>query len=300
MSQSTDVPLLGRSRPGRHVIGDLFVRLLREKPLGVVGAAIILALLVCGSLAGLLAPYGMTEIDLEDRMNTPSLKHLLGADHLGRDILSRIIYGARVSLIVGLSGTAIQILVSTGIGIPSGYFGGKLDMALQRLVDAWMSLPGLLVLLTVMSMVGRGTLQLILVLGILIGIGSSRIVRSAVIAIKQNDYFLAAEAIGSPTRATLVRHIIPNIMATVIIIFSISIGDMIMSEAALSFLGFGLPPEVPSWGGMLSSEGRTYMEVKPSLALLPGLALATVIYGVNMFGDAMRDLLDPRLRGAGN
>ena len=121
-------------------------------------------------------------------------------------------------------------------------------MVLQRLVDAWMSLPGLLVLLTVMSMVGRGTLQLILVLGILIGIGSSRIVRSAVIAIKQNDYFLAAEAIGSPTRSTLIRHIVPNIMATVIIIFSISIGDMIMSEAALSFLGFGLPPEVPSWG----------------------------------------------------
>ena len=157
MSQSTDVPLLGRSRPGRHVIGDLFVRLLREKPLGMMGAAIILTLLVCGSLAGLLAPYGMTEIDLEDRMATPSLEHLLGADHLGRDILSRIIYGARVSLIVGLAGTAVQVVVSTGIGIPSGYFGGKLDMVLQRLVDAWMSLPGLLVLLTVMSMVGRGT-----------------------------------------------------------------------------------------------------------------------------------------------
>ncbi len=298
MSQGIDTPVLGRASVNRSLVGDLLFRLLREKPLGVVGAAVVLTLLVCGSFADLLAPYGISEINLEDRMASPSPKHLLGADHLGRDILSRIIYGARVSLIVGVSGTAVQVLISTGIGIPSGYFGGKLDMVLQRLVDAWMSLPGLLVLLTVMSMVGRGTLQMILVLGVLIGIGSSRIVRSAVISVKQNDYFLAAEAIGSSTPATLVRHILPNIMATIIIIFSVSIGEIIMSEAALSFLGFGLPPEVPSWGGMLSSEGRAYMEVKPSLALLPGLALATVIYGVNMFGDAVRDLLDPRLRGS--
>ena len=150
-----------------------------------------------------------------------------------------------------------------------------------------------------MSLVGRGTLQIILVLGILFGIGSSRIVRSAVIGVKENDYFLAAEAIGSTNARTLIWHIVPNIMAPIIIIFSISIGDIILSEAGLSFLGYGLPPDVPSWGGMLSGEGRRFMEIKPELALYPGLCLAVVIYGVNMFGDAVRDLLDPRLRGGG-
>ena len=140
-------------------------------------------------------------------------------------------------------------------------------------------------------------LQIILVLGILSGIHSSRLVRSAVIGIKENDYFLAARAIGSPSTATLVRHVLPNIMPVVIIIFSISIGGMILSEASLSFLGFGLPPDIPSWGGMLSWEGRIYMEVKPELALYPGFCLSVVIYGINVFGDAVRDLLDPRLRG---
>ena len=145
---------------------------------------------------------------------------------------------------------------------------------------------------------GPGILQIILVLGVLTGIFSSRIVRSAVISIKENDYFLAAEAIGSPTHKTIMRHIMPNIMAPIIIIFSITIGGIILDEASLSFLGFGLPPEVPSWGGMLSWEGRRYMELKPELALFPGLCLAVVILGVNMFGDALRDLLDPRLRGS--
>ena len=170
---------------------------------------------------------------------------------------------------------------------------------MQRFVDGWLSVPEFLILLTVVSVVGRGMIELILVMGILGGIGWSRVVRSAVIGIKENDYFLAAVAIGSTTARTVRRHIFPNIMAPIIIIYSVNVGSVILAEASLSFLGFGLPNEIPSWGGMLSSEGRRFMERKPALAIFPGFALATVIYGVNMFGDALRDLLDPRLAGGG-
>ncbi len=164
-------------------------------------------------------------------------------------------------------------------------------------VDAWIAFPGLLLLLTIMSIVGQGLFQIILVLGIAGGEEGSRVVQGAVIAIKENDYFLAAKALGSPLPTTLRRHVLPNIMPPLIIIFSINIGAVIMSEAALSFLGFGLPANVPSWGGMLSREGRQYMEVAPRLALWPGLCLTVTVYSLNLFGDAMRDLLDPRLRG---
>ena len=170
-------------------------------------------------------------------------------------------------------------------------------MAAQRFVDAWMAFPGLLLLLTIMSLVGRGVPQIIVVLGVTGGIGGSRVIRGAVIGVKENAYFQAAEAIGNTKWRTLIRHVLPNIAAPVIIIFTINVGAVIISEAALSFLGFGLPISVPSWGGMLSREGREFMEVAPRLALWPGLCLTIVVYCLNMFGDAVRDLLDPRLRG---
>ena len=198
---------------------------------------------------------------------------------------------------VGLAATALNVVVAVLIGGISGFLGGKLDLAMQRFVDAWMAFPGLLLLLTIMSIVGRGLPQIIVVLGVTGGIGGSRVVRSAVIGIKENDYFLAARAVGTPTTKILIRHVLPNIMAPVIIIFSINIGAVILSEASLSFLGFGLPVQIPSWGGMLSREGRVYMEMAPWLALWPGFFLTIIVYSLNMFGDAVRDLLDPRLRG---
>ena len=174
---------------------------------------------------------------------------------------------------------------------------GKFDMLLQRFCDAWEVFPYLLILLTVMSVVGQGVVQTVLVMGIAGGLGGSRIIRSAVIAIKENDYFLAAEAAGNPKWRAFLRHVMPNIMPVVIIAFSISIGGVILSLASLSFLGFGLPVGTPDWGGMLSAEGRSYMEQAPRIALFPGLALTITVYCLNMFGDALRDLLDPRLRG---
>ena len=281
----------------RSRLAEFFGRLVREKPLGTFGGIIVLLLLFSGIFADVLAPYPMKEPHMFDRLTGPSGKYLLGTDQLGRDMLSRIIYGARVSVIIGLSATSVNMVVALLIGATTGFFVGKLDMVVQRFVDAWMAFPGLLILITVMSLVGQGQLQTILVLGISGGIGGSRISRSAVIGIKENDYFEAAKAIGSPPLRTILRHVLPNIMAPMIVIFTVTIGGVIMAEASLSFLGFGLPPDVASWGGMLSREGREHMEAAPWLALWPGLALTLVVYGINMFGDALRDLLDPRLRG---
>ena len=281
----------------RSRLADFFIRLVREKPLGTISGIIILSLIFVAVFADVVAPYPYDEVNILDRLQGPSARYLLGSDQLGRDFLSRLIVGARISLTVGLAATTLNVVVAVLLGGTSGFLGGKLDLVVQRFVDAWMAFPGLLLLLTIMSMAGQGLLQMILVLGIAGGIGTSRVVRGAVIGIKENDYFLAARAIGSPGTATLIRHVLPNIMPVMIIIFTITVGGVILSEASLSFLGFGLPIDVPSWGGMLSRGGRQYMEQAPRLALWPGLCLTVTVYSLNMFGDALRDLLDPRLRG---
>ena len=297
MRNATEAPS-AVSEPNRRAgLVDFFSRLLKEKPLGSFCGMIILLLIFVALFADVLTPYPYDKLNLGDRLQGASVRHLLGTDQLGRDLLSRLIYGARISLVVGLVATALNVAVALLIGGTSGFLGGKFDLVMQRFVDAWIVFPGLLILLTIMSIVGQGITQIVVVLGISGGIGGSRIVRGAVIGIKENDYFLAARAIGSPSTATLIRHVLPNIMPVMIIIFSISVGGVIMSEASLSFLGFGLPIKVPSWGGMLSREGRRFMEQAPWLALWPGLILTLVVYSLNMFGDAMRDLLDPRLRG---
>ena len=294
-TQETPSAVSEPKRRGRFV--DFFSRLWKEKPLGTFCGMIVLLFILVALFADVLAPYGYMEIHMFDMLQGPSAQYLLGTDHIGRDFLSRLIYGARLSLVVGLSATAVNVVVAVLIGGTSGFIGGKLDLVMQRFVDAWMAFPGLLILLTVMSIVGRGMPQIIVVLGITGGIGGSRVVRGAVISIKENDYFLAARAVGVPTTQILIRHVLPNIASVLIIVFSINIGAVILSEASLSFLGFGLPPGIPSWGGMLSREGRQYMESGPWLALWPGLCLTMVVFSFNMFGDALRDLFDPRLRG---
>ncbi|HEX9976432.1 MAG TPA: ABC transporter permease, partial [Dehalococcoidales bacterium] len=258
---------------------------------------IVLLLLVVGILANVLAPYGYNDIYVGDRLSSPSGDFLLGTDNLGRDMLSRIIYGARVSMYVGMGASAIATLFAAFIGIVSGYLGGRVDTIIQRFVDAWMCLPALFLILTIIAVVGPGVPQVIIVLGLLFGIGQSRVIRSAVIGIRANIYVEAARAVGCPTWRILIRHILPNVMAPILIIFTITMGAAIIAEASISFLGYGIPPPTPSWGGMLSEGGRRYMLMAPWLALWPGLALAVVVYGINMLGDAFRDLLDPRLRG---
>ena len=276
---------------------DLFRRRIMDKPLGTFGLVIVIILFLTGIFATQLAPYGMNEIHLKDSLQGPSTAYLLGTDQLGRDVLSRLIYGARVSMIIGLGATALLEGLAAVLGITSAYFGGKFDLILQRFVDAWMSIPPFLLLMTVMSIVGSGMVQLIMIIGITGAIGHSRVIRGAVMGIKSNMYVQATDAIGCGPIRTMIRHILPNIMPVIIVSFTIGVGGAIMYEAALSFLGLGVPPGVPSWGSMLSNEGRQYMEAKPALALWPGACLTIAVYGINMFGDALRDLLDPRLRG---
>ncbi|GAH89545.1 unnamed protein product, partial [marine sediment metagenome] len=188
----------------------------------------------------------------------PSAKFWLGTDNIGRDLLSRIIFGARISVIVGLAAATLSTVMATFIGIVSGYFGGKFDLVVQRGVDTFMCLPGLLILLTVLSIVGPGMWQIIVVVGVLWGVTTSRIIRSATISVKEDVYVQAAVAIGCSNSRILIRHILPNVMAPVIILFSTRVPAAILTEAALSFLGFGIPPPTPSWGGMLSGSGRQY------------------------------------------
>ncbi|MFC1918830.1 ABC transporter permease [Chloroflexota bacterium] len=280
----------------RNRLADFFIRLVREKPLGTFGGSIVLMVVLVAVFADVLTPYGMNEVHLADRFAQPSARYLMGADDLGRDMLTRIIYGARISMYVGLGGSALCTVLVVLIGL-LGFFGGKIDLITQRFVDAFMCFPPLILYLTVMAILGPGLLQVIVVLGVVRAIRQSRIIRGAVISIKENVYVEAAQALGGSRVRVLSKHILPNIMPIVIIIFTVSSGYMILAEATLSFLGFGIPPPTPSWGGMLSGEGRQYMYQAPWIALWPGVALAVVVYGLNMFGDAIRDLLDPRLRG---
>jgi peptide/nickel transport system permease protein len=287
-----------REEEKRHgMVADTLIRLVKEKPLGLIGGIIVLVLFLTGIFADFLAPYGYNEMILRDRLGPPSAAHFLGTDNMGRDMLSRIIYGARISMIVGLSGAALSAVIGFLVGGVSGFFGGKFDIIFQRFVDAVLCFPSLILYLTILAIIGQGIIPVILVLGTTTGFLASRTIRSAVIWIKENVYVQAAEATGTRVRNILLRHILPNIMPVIIIGFTLTVGSMILSEAMLSFLGFGIPPPTPSWGSMLQGSARRFMIRAPWMALWPGLALALAVYGINMFGDALRDLWDPRLRG---
>ena len=295
------------AEPKRHsLLVDLVIRLVKEKPLGTIGAVIMLILFFAGIFADLswvglpdvgVAPHHYKTIDTSRILQDPTAGYILGTDQLGRDVLSRVIYGARISMAVGLGGASLCTLIAIILGVTSGFFGGKFDLILQRFVDAIMAWPWIFFVLTIMVIVGQGLLQMILVLAIRRGIVQSRVVRSAVIGIKENVYLEAARTIGCTPRRLLTHHILPNIMAPLIIIFTTSVGRMILMEAAVSFLGFGIPPPVPSWGLMLSFEGRRFMLLAPRLAIWPGVALTMTIFGAAVLGDAVRDILDPRMRG---
>jgi peptide/nickel transport system permease protein len=280
--------------PVLHFIGRLF----REKPLGAAGAIVFMLFLFCGIFASVLAPYGMNQISPLNRLKPPSWAFPFGTDNLGRDMLSRCLYGAQLSVIIGFCAAGIATVISVFLGIVSGYLGGKFDLVLQRFVDAWMSFPDLIILIVVVSVVGPGMPQIIVTLGLLLGIAGSRIIRGAVVSVRENMYVHAAQSTGASTFRILWRHILPNVMAPVIVLFTTRVGTVILAESGLSFLGLGVPPPAPTWGGLLSGSGRTFMLQGPWLALAPGLCLTIVVYATNMFGDALRDLLDPRMRGS--
>jgi len=275
---------------------DLIKRLFKEKPMGAAGAIILLIIILVAIFANFIAPYPMTEIHLGDTVHPPSAKYLLGTDYLGRDLFTLIIYGARVSILIGLAGTCINILVALILGGVSGYFGGKIDMVIQRVIDAWMCFPPLFILLTIMAMFKSGIFQVIVVLGLFYGITNARVIRGTILSIKEITYMKAAESIGATHIRRMFNHILPNILAPIIVLFTISVGQIILSEATLSFLGFGVPPPNPSWGQMINNSTR-YITQGPWMGIFPGLALSMVVFSINMLGDGLRDILDPRLRG---
>ena len=298
INMATLRPLTVDLAPAPHPLRHFLNRLFREKPVGAASALVFLLFVFCGVFADVLAPYGFNEINMAVRLKAPSWAHPFGTDNLGRDLFSRCLYGAQLSVIIGLSAAALATIISVLIGGLTGYLGGKFDMIVQRIVDAYMSFPELVILIAVVSVLGPGMLQIIGVLSLVLGIGGSRIIRSAVVSARENMYVHAAQSIGASTGRILWRHLLPNIMPPIIVLFTTRVGAVILIESGLSFLGLGVPPPAPTWGGLLSGSGRTYMFQGPWLALAPGLCLTVVVYATNVFGDALRDLLDPRMRGS--
>jgi peptide/nickel transport system permease protein len=274
-------------------------RFVRRKPLGAVGGLIVIVMLVMAAFAERIAPYGYDETIRGARMRPPSLAHPLGTDNLSRDLWSRIVYGARISITVGFLTVLLGMVGAAVLGVSSGYFGGAYDLVMQRIVDAWMSFPFFMIALSVMAVLGPGLGNVVLSIAIVVTATSSRVIRGATIAVAQHTYVEAARAMGAGHLRIIARHILPNVMTAVIILATIGLGAVILAESALSFLGFGVPPPHPSWGSMLSGSGRTYMYRAPWMAIWPGVAISLAVFGFNMLGDALRDVLDPRLRGSG-
>ena len=271
---------------------------IRRRPLGGVSGIVILLMFA----AAIFAPWISRADPLFQHagriLEGPSWDFWMGTDHLGRDIYSRIVHGAKVSITVGFVAVAIGTGAGSVIGLVSGFQGGKLDLYVQRFIDAWIAFPGLVLILVLVSMLGPSLLNVSIAIGIGSIPGTSRLVRSAVLTTKENEYVVAAQAIGATRIRVGARHILPNVMAPIIVVSTVSLGAAILAESSLSFLGLGVPPPAPTWGGMLSREGREFMIVQPLLGLWPGIAITGVVMAFNLFGDALRDVWDPRLRGA--
>ena len=269
---------------------------IRRKPLGAVSAAVLVTLVLTAVFADVLAPFDPVETRPEIRLQAPSRAHPFGTDDIGRDVLSRVIHGARISLWVGLLAVGIGTFAGMIIGLLCGYCEGRLDLILQRVMDAVQAIPGLMLALAIVSVLKPNTTNAMLAIAIVIIPGNSRIVRGAVLSTKQNRYVEAAHAIGCRHPRIILSHILPNVTAPILVIASIWLGNAILIEATLSFLGLGTQPPTPSWGLMLSSTGRAFMEQAPWLAIFPGLAISLAVLGFNMFGDTLRDAWDPKLR----
>ena len=259
------------------------------------GIIIIVIMFSVAILAPLLIPYEYDEMLLKDRLTGPSGRHLLGTDQFGRDILSRIIYGSRVSLIVGIGGTALAMAAGVFLGATAGYWGRWWDEVLMRVLDIWMAFPYIVLAIVLAWIIGPGMRNLVLVIGIIRTPPFARVTRASVLALKEKDFVEAAESIGQRSLVILWSHILPNCISSIIVYASLCVATAIGAEAALSFLGLGIQPPMPSWGMMLA-EGRHYMFDAPWMPTFPGIAISLTILGYNLLGDGLRDALDPRVR----
>ena len=277
---------------------ETIVNFAQRKPLGALGAIIMIILVVVAALAPVIATDDPRLTNASQRFSPPGGETWLGGDQIGRDVFSRLVYGTRISLVVGLLSVCFGVTIGAFIGIVSGYFGGITDLAIQRVMDAMMSFPALILALAIMAILGASVTNVVIALTAVFIPGAARTIRSQALSIKEVDYVLAARAVGAGDWRIIMRHMAPNCAATFIVLASISLGWAIVVEASLSFLGVGIPPDVPSWGGMLNGVAQNSLDVAPWLGVFPGLAIAITVFAVNLLGDALRDVLDPRLRGA--
>ena len=269
---------------------------MRRKPLGAAGAIIIVVMVLLAVTAPIIAGDA-TAWNLSENFQSPSAKHLLGTNDLGQDIWAQIVNGARISLYVGILSVAFGSGSGGIIGLVSAFYGGKVDIVIQRIMDALMAIPTLILALAIMAALGGSVNNVVLAIGIVQIPRANRIVRSQAMAVKESEFALAARSIGAGDVRIMAQHIMPQCIAPWLIIASAGLGTAIISEASLSFLGMGVPPTTPTWGGMLSQRGREYFALAPQMAIYPGIAISLAVYGFNLFGDALRDVLDPRLRG---
>jgi peptide/nickel transport system permease protein len=269
----------------------------RRKPLGAFGAAIVVVMLVLAVGAQWLAPYPYDVGVTADRLQGPTLAHPFGTDANGRDLLSRIIWGARMSVTIGFGAVLLSTLIAVTVGVACGYFGGLFDLLVQRLVDVWISFPALVLLVSLVAILGPGLWSTTLVLGVLLAPGTARIVRGAVLGMRHQPYVESARCVGAGHARIVRSYVLPNVSAAIVVLATTQLGTAVLAESTLSFLGYGVPPPFPTWGAMLSGTGRAFMLQSPWLSIWPGLAISAAVFGFNMLGDALRDVLDPRLRG---
>ena len=287
-----------RERPERVEVGgelaDLWRRLRRSRA-AVVGAGIVTAFVLLGVLAPVLVPFNPIQGDLNDRLQSPNATHWLGTDELGRDLLSRIIFGAWVSLQIQVVAVVLALVVGVMLGLVGGYFGGRVDNVIMRCMDSLLAFPGIFLALGIIAALGPGLFNLMLAAGISSVPQFARIVRASVLSLKEREFVEAALALGSSSGRVMFRHLLPNCLAPIIVQSTLRMATVLLTASGLSFLGLGVQPPMPEWGAMLSN-ARSYLIVAPHVATIPGLAIMVVVVGFNLFGDGLRDTLDPRLR----
>ncbi len=290
--RAIDEPVRGRKS---WVSGLL--RVARKKPLGTVGAIAIFLFILVAIFANVLSPHDPTNTVPGWRLLPPTLEHPMGGDYLGRDLLSNIIHGARLSLAIGILSVLCGTLTGSSLGILSAYMGGKVDFAIQRVIDTIMAFPTLILAIAIVAFLGPHLINVVFAISITLIPTTSRVLRGAVLSIKENQYIEAAKSIGAGSFRIMGRHVLPNAMAPIIILASIELGAAIIAEASLSFLGLGVPPPASSWGRMLGGESIRFMTIAPWILIFPGMAISIVVLAFNLLGDTVRDVLDPRLRG---
>jgi peptide/nickel transport system permease protein len=281
----------------RRSTGEEVAKFIRTKPIGAAGALIILGMMAVAAFAGALAPFDPYGADYGLQFARPSVEHWFGTDEFGRDILSRIMHGARIALFVGFVASFAGCTIGGLLGVISAYVGGKVDLLLERVMDILLAFPQLILALAIASILGPAVQNVVIAISIPIIPRAARVVRATALSVKENVYVEAVNALGARRPRIVLRHIVPNVVAPYIILLTAQLGGAILAEAALSYLGLGAAEPTPSWGLMLSGSALSYAEKAPWIPIFPGVAISLGVFGFNLFGDSLRDALDPKLRG---